>query len=125
MDPRAGLDGCLEFRLHWDFFFFLYFIVLSTSSVLFSLSRLSCSLRLVFIYNTNVHALAGFEPATAASDQQQTLDLDRSATGIGSILMNLGFDPRTVQPVASRHTEYAILVLIFQTTYAVLLILVG
>jgi hypothetical protein len=34
---------------------------------------------------------AAFEPATPASDTPQTLDLGRSATGIG-------LDPRTAQP---------------------------
>ena len=43
---------------------------------------------------------AGFEPATPASDWPQILALDRSATGIG-------FDPRTVQPEASRYTDWA------------------
>ena len=46
--------------------------------------------------------LAAFEPATPASDRQQTLALDRSTTGIGK------FDPQTVQPVASRYTDWAI-----------------
>ena len=41
---------------------------------------------------------AGFEPATPAKDRSQTLALDRSATGT---------DPRTVQLVASRQTDYA------------------
>ena len=45
---------------------------------------------------------AGFEPATSASDRLQTLALDHSATGIG------GFEPRTIQPVASRYTDWAI-----------------
>ena len=44
-----------------------------------------------------------FEPAIPASDRPQTLALDRSATGVG-------FDPRTVQPVASRYTDWAIAV---------------
>ena len=44
---------------------------------------------------------AGFEPAVPASDRPQTLALDRSATGIGR------FDPRTVQPVTSRYTNWA------------------
>ena len=30
--------------------------------------------------------MAGFEPGTSASDQQQTLALDRSATGIGRLI---------------------------------------
>ena len=41
---------------------------------------------------------AGFEPTTPASDGPQTLALASSATGIGV------FDPRTVQPAASRYT---------------------
>jgi hypothetical protein len=39
----------------------------------------------------------GFEPIIPASERPQTRALDRAATGIG-------FDPRTVQPVASRYT---------------------
>ena len=42
---------------------------------------------------------AGFEPAIPASDRPQTLALDSSASGIG------GFNPRTVQPVASGYTD--------------------
>jgi hypothetical protein len=45
---------------------------------------------------------AGFERTIPASDRPQTLPLVPSATGIG------GFDPRTVQPVASRYTDYGI-----------------
>ena len=45
---------------------------------------------------------AGLEPAIPASDQPQTLALNCSTTGISR------FDPRTVQPVASRYTNYAI-----------------
>ena len=45
---------------------------------------------------------AGFEPATQAIDRPQTLALERSATGIGE------FDRRTVQPVGSRYTDWAI-----------------
>ena len=47
--------------------------------------------------------LAGFEPAIPASDRPQTLTLDRSATGIGQ-----WFNPQTVQPAASRYTDWAI-----------------
>jgi hypothetical protein len=44
---------------------------------------------------------AGFEPVIPACELPPTLTLDRSATGIG-------FDPRTVQPVASHYTDWAI-----------------
>jgi hypothetical protein len=44
----------------------------------------------------------GFEPAIPASERPQTHALDRTATGIGR------FDPRTVQPVASRYTDWAV-----------------
>ena len=37
-----------------------------------------------------------FEPATPTSDRLEILALDRSA---------IGFDPRTVQPVASRYSD--------------------
>jgi hypothetical protein len=61
---------------------------------------------LSFSYNTqHKHTSvpsAGLEPASSASDQQQTFALNRSATGISR------FDPRTVQPVQSRHTDSAI-----------------
>ena len=43
---------------------------------------------------------AGFEPSTPASDRPQTLALDRSATVIG------GFDPLTVQSVASCYIQW-------------------
>jgi hypothetical protein len=45
---------------------------------------------------------AGFEPSIRTSDPPQTLAWDRSATGIGR------FDPRTVRPVASRYTDWAL-----------------
>ena len=45
--------------------------------------------------------LVGLKPAAPASGWQRTLALDRSANGIG-------LDPRTVQPVVSRYTDYAI-----------------
>ena len=54
-------DGCGKYHPHRNFF--LYSLVLCTSSVLVSLS--------------------GFEPATPASERPQTLALDRAATGIG------------------------------------------
>jgi hypothetical protein len=44
----------------------------------------------------------GFEPTIPVSERPKTHALDRTATGIG------GFDPRTVQPVASRYTDCAI-----------------
>ena len=50
-------------------------------------------------HNTNIHAPAGSQSATIASDRPQTLALDRSATGIGR------FDSRTVQPVAICYTD--------------------
>ena len=46
---------------------------------------------------------AGFEPTILVSERPQTHALDRTATGIGA-----GFDPRSVQPVASRYTDWAI-----------------
>jgi hypothetical protein len=49
----------------------------------------------------------GLKPAAPASGWQQTLALDRSANGIG-------LDPRTVQPVVSRYTDYAIPSYIFE-----------
>jgi hypothetical protein len=45
---------------------------------------------------------AGFKPAIPAIDRPQFLSLDHPSTGIGN------FDPRTVQPVESRHTVYAV-----------------
>ena len=45
---------------------------------------------------------AAFELAIPASNRPQTHTLDRAATEIG------GFDPRTIQPVAGRRTNYAI-----------------
>ena len=45
----------------------------------------------------------GFKPAILASDRPQTLALDRSAIGIGQ-----GFDPLTIQSVASHYTDRAI-----------------
>ena len=43
----------------------------------------------------------GFEPTIPGSEQPKTHALDRTATEIG-------FDPRTVQPVTSRYTDYDI-----------------
>ena len=45
---------------------------------------------------------AGFEPTIPGSERPQTHALDRAATGIG------GFEPRTVQFVASHYTDYAL-----------------
>jgi hypothetical protein len=45
---------------------------------------------------------AGFKPTIPVSERPQTHALDRTATGIGF------FDPRTVQPVASCYTDWAI-----------------
>ena len=59
-----------------------------TLSVLVSLSGLPCILPFVFTvqHTTQTSMLPkGFEPATPASDQPQTLALNRSATGIGGI----------------------------------------
>jgi hypothetical protein len=36
---------------------------------------------------------AGFEAATPASERPQTLALDRSATGIGKVIVVLGIEP--------------------------------
>jgi hypothetical protein len=67
------------------FFFFLYSLVLRTSSVLLSVSWLSCilpfCLYLQHITQTSMSP-AGFEPSIPASDGPQTLILDRSVTGI-------------------------------------------
>ena len=41
----------------------------------------------------------GFEPTISAGERPKTYALDRAATGTG-------FDPRTVQPVGSRYTDY-------------------
>ena len=67
------------------FCIFLYFVC--TSSVLVSLSWLSCTLpfRLYLQHTTRTSMrLAGFELATPGSDQPQTPALDRSATGMDS-----------------------------------------
>ena len=47
---------------------------------------------------------AGFEPAFLATERPQTYTLHRTGTGIG------GFDPRTVQSVVSRYTDWATLI---------------
>ena len=86
MGPRAGLDGCEKSRPYRDCFLFsvlhLYYffalIVLALSFVLTVQHKHKCPRR-----DSN--------PAIPASHWQQTLALDRSATGIGK------FDPRTVQ----------------------------
>jgi hypothetical protein len=59
VDFRTGLHGCGKPRPHRDFF--LYCLVLCTSSVLVSLSWLSCILPLSLLttHNTNTHALGG------------------------------------------------------------------
>ena len=83
------------------------------SLLLFSLFTLSYLFVLIvqafpFCLNFTIHVSstsmpsAGFEPATPACDRPQTLALDRSATEIG------GFDPRIVQPIASRYTDWDI-----------------
>ena len=45
---------------------------------------------------------AGFEPAIPTGELPLSDAVDRPGTGVG------GFDPRTVQPVASRYTNWAI-----------------
>ena len=46
--------------------------------------------------------LMGFEPTISPGERPKTYALDRAATGTGL------FDPRTVQPLASRYTDWAI-----------------
>ena len=41
---------------------------------------------------------AGFEAATPASERPQTLALDRSATGIGKVIVVLGIKPGPSSP---------------------------
>ena len=59
----------------------------------------------IFLQHTTTTFMtpARFEPAIPESSRPQTLALDRSATQIGK-----GFDPGTVQSVASSYTDWAI-----------------
>ena len=81
---RTSMDRCGKFRPHWDFFF----VVLCTSSALFLCPDCPgcafCPYCATHTTQTSM-TLAGFEPATPASDRPQTLALNRSATGIGGI----------------------------------------
>ena len=70
----AGLDVWGKSRPHWGVFF-LYSLVLCTSSVLVSLSSLSCILSFVFTYNTlntNIHVPGGIRSA-ASPDRSESL----------------------------------------------------
>ena len=92
MGPRVSPDYSEKCRPH------RYFILISVLHLyyLFALCSYSAT------HTTQTPMLvAGFKPATPASDRPQTLALDRSATGIG-------FSPRTVKPVASCYTDCAI-----------------
>ena len=80
--------------------FVLHSLVLCTSSVLVSVSSLSCIFPRVFTCNAQTQTSmspAGFKPATPASHRPQTLALDRSATGIGRDSIA---GPSSPQPVA-------------------------
>jgi hypothetical protein len=58
---------------------------LSSYTLLLLHPYLSCILPFVFTFNThntNIHAPAGFEPATPASDRPQTIAFDRLDAGI-------------------------------------------
>ena len=96
--PTFGLDRCRKFRPTGNFLYSLvsclYFIL-----TWFCLDYPAFWLYLQHSTQTSTPR-TGFEHATPASDRPQTLALDRSAAGIG-------FDPRTVQPAASRYTDWA------------------
>ena len=133
MGPRAGLNECekscptmilfccLSFFRVYSFVLFVlasafvcivqhkypfpsrFYFVLHPYLVLCPDCPAFCHLSLLTTHTTQTFMPpAGYEPAVPASDRPQTLPLDRSATGIS------GFDPRTVQPVARRYTDYAV-----------------
>jgi hypothetical protein len=69
------------------------------------LSWMSCILffSLLTTHDTNMYSPAGLKPTTQASNRPQTITLDRSATGIGSVKQ------WTVQSIASHYTNCATL----------------
>jgi hypothetical protein len=122
--PKAGLDDLEKTKISCPcqhIFFVFSCTPFCPLSVLVSLSSLSCILPFCLTtHKTNIHAPAGFEPATPTNDRPQTHAFDRSAPGIGRIQTHSpnkwtdadlrlrplglwdrpGFEPRTVHPVA-------------------------
>ena len=95
--PRAGLDGCWKCRPPTG----ISFCSLSTLSVVLCPDCPDCC-RLSLLHNTNIHAPGGIRTRnpskwSAADPRSRPLGhWDRQ-----------GFDPRTVQPVTSRYTDWA------------------
>ena len=107
--PRASQDG-VESLTPTDFFFVCVLLFVLRLYLIHPCVFCLC----VFTYNTSMF-LAGFEPAVPSSDRPQTFALDRLATGIC-------FDPRAVQPVASRYTDWAIPACLFKINIGAILL---
>ena len=88
--PRAGLDRCVKSRPHRDFFFNIYCLSTNNTSVL-NITSTSCLFCRPSFYSIPLpcHTLCRLTPSA----------LVRGTGG-------RNFDPRTVQPVASRYTDY-------------------
>jgi hypothetical protein len=104
---RGGLDGCWKSRPHRDFFCPVFFpfihFVPSAPSLLLHVTLCSILLSLYNKHNTNIHVPVGIRTHNPSK---------RSAAGPRirprGHWDRQGFNPRTVQLVASRYTDYAI-----------------
>ena len=89
MGPRTVVNRCNKFRLQRNFF--LYSLLLLTSSVLVSASSFFCLLPFNLyctIYTTQISmSPAGFKPAIPANDRPQSFTKVRSAIGIGGFFV--------------------------------------
>ena len=90
-----------SFCSYFLFFLYLFIFFQSLSSIVYFISSVLMSLIILKHATQTSVPPVGFEPTIPASDQTQTLALERSTTGIG-------FDPRTVQFVTSRNIDSAI-----------------
>ena len=91
--PRAGLDGCGKSRPQQDFYFVLCTLFVLRPGFAF---RPSWNIT----YNTNIHAPGGIR--TCNPSKRSAADSRLRPLGHWD---RLGFDPRTVQPVASPYTD--------------------
>ena len=100
MGPTASLDGCGKSRLHRNFFYSLLSLCFIHPRFFVLIVLAFCLLSLLYnTQNTNVHAP---EPVSNPESRQASRPRPRGHWD------RQGFDPGTVQPVASCYTNYTI-----------------